>query len=120
VIASNVSTLAQSQRETGGLENAQIRAQLESARTIARMIRERMDCGPKERPKTSKSRILKQVPAGLRSPEWAQWLPALREHHEGALTPSAMGTRAIGLRGLEQTQCLEAWRVRGTVVDRVV
>lgn len=120
MIASNVSTPAQSKPNTGGLENAQISARLESARTIARMFRERMEGGPKERPKTSKSRALKQTPAGLRSPEWAQWLPALREHVEGTLTKSATGTRAIGLRGLEQTQCLEAWRVRGTVVDRVV
>ena len=120
MIASNVSTLAQSKRDTGGLENAQVRARLESARTIARIIHERMAGAPKERTKTSKSRVLKYVPGGLGTLEGAQWLPALRENGAGSLLPSATPTRAIGLRGLEQTQCLEAWRVRGTVVDRVV
>ena len=120
MIASNVSTLTQNKRDTGGLENAQIRARLENARTIARMIRERMDRASKERTKTAKSVVLKQTQAGLRSWEWAQWNPALREHVEGTLTQGAAGARVIGLRGLEQTQCEEARRVRGTVVDRVV
>lgn len=120
MIASNVSTQIQNKRDIGGLENAQIRARLENALTIARMIRERMDRASKERTKTAKSVVQKQTQAGLRSWEWAHWTPALREHFEDMLMEGAARTRAVGLRGLEQTQGEEAWLVRGTVIDRVV
>ncbi len=107
------------------MENAQIRARMETSRIIGRLIRERAQKGPGLVERFADTDEIQSSPtADLKSVELSQAITALRSIGErmtsSGQTDASSKPTQVALRGLAETQDLNFIESKGSLIDRVL
>ena len=126
----NMGTVIQNRKYITRMENAQVQARLENARIIGRLMQDRLKSAPTVSSQAPPNMINNPPPPGLTQAERDMLIRSVRARmaamqlsetaQDEDRNRTGVSALSIGLRGLEQTQSLEAIEAKGDLVDRLV